>query len=212
MAKVNSTKLGMLSGKLGQTVYYITPDGMQHCRVLTTPKDPQSPAQLAQRARFTIANKVLNPLLKIIRQGYGNAPHIFQKVVGLVMKEAIEGEYPDFLFDYGKVPLCRGTLSLPAHAAMTYQPATREAQFSWEEPTATPDYKGSPNDIAHIIVLHAGSFPEAHTLLAGNRRDGSYRYTLPDHWQAEQTHFWLHLLSHDLMQQSDSLYLGRAMP
>lgn len=207
MAELNPTKLGLLSGKLGQTVYYVTPDGKQHCRAHVIPKNPRTPAQMAHRGRFAITNRSLKSLSHIIRQGYGNDPAAYTSVVGHAMKEAVEGDYPDYRFNYGKVQLCRGTLHLPATAGMSYQPATREVHFQWEVPPATLDYKGNLNDIVHVIAFHAGSFPEVHTLLAGYRCDGSYRYTLPYHWQAELTHFWLHLRSYDLKKQSDSRYL-----
>lgn len=212
MALLNPTNLGQLRGKMGEVVYYVTPDGKQHCRAHVTPKNPNTPAQMVQRGRFAIANRSLKWLSHIIRQGYGNDPYAYKGVVSHAIKEAVEGEYPDYRFNYGKVQLCRGTLQLPVNAGMSYQPATREVEFHWEVPPATLDYKGNLNDIVHVIAFHAGSFPEVHTLLAGDRGGGSYRYRLPDHWQAEQVHFWLHLLSYDLKKQTDSFYLGRAMP
>lgn len=212
MAQLNPTNLGQLKGKLGEVVYYVTPDGIQHCRAHVIPKNPNTPAQLVQRGRFGIASSSLKHLSHIIQQGYGNVPNAYNKVVGRATKEAVEGDYPDYRFNYGKVQLCRGTLQLPANAGMRYQPDTREAQFSWEVPPDTLEYKGNLNDIVHVIAFHAGSFPEVHILTAGNRGGGSFSYRLPDHWQAAQVHFWLHLLSYDLKKQTDSFYLGRATP
>jgi len=212
MAQLNPTNLGQLKGKLGEVVYYVTPDGIQHCRAHVIPRNPNTPAQKDGRGRFGIASSSLKHLSHIIQQGYGNVPNAYNKVVGRATKEAVEGDYPDFRFNYGKVQLCRGTLQLPVNAGMSYQPATREVAFHWEVPPNTLEYKGSLNDIVHVIAFHAGSFPEVHILTAGNRGGGSFSYRLPDHWQAEQVHFWLHLLSYDLKKQTDSLYLGRATP
>jgi len=81
----------------------------------------------------------------------------------------------------------------------------------------------NPGDKEHtvekILKVTSGSTPEickmvdevyASVISAGTRRSGSFTYLLPDHWKAEQTHYWLYLLSYDMQEQSDSLYLHEA--
>ncbi len=207
MGNIDPLKGGGLSGRSGELVYYVTKDGKQHFRSYVKPGNPGTPAQTANRMKFRLVNKSLGPLYPYLQRGYPDVDKIFYRMVAFAMREAVEGEYPHFRFNYSKIQRTRGALPTPLNASVAYQPATREARFSWESPADTLSHHGSPNDIVQIIAHHSDRYAEVRTLHAGTRRSGSFTYLLPDHWKTEQTHYWLYLLSYDMQEQSDSLYL-----
>ena len=55
MARVDPKDGLLLSGRLGDAVYCIRPEGTAYVRKWVKPKDPQTPDQLEQRSRFGAA-------------------------------------------------------------------------------------------------------------------------------------------------------------
>lgn len=207
MKTIDLSILGKLSGKIGPMVAYVTKDGRQHYRTYVQPANPRTLRQMANRMKFGLASQSLSPLHKAIRRGYPGDEKAFHRLVGKASREAVEGDYPHFRFDYSKVEIARGSLPLPANSRMAYDPAIREARFSWDASPATALFRGSNNDRVIIVCLHADKHPEVVTLHAGNRADGMATLPLPEGWKAAQTHYWLYLTSHDQLENSNSIYL-----
>lgn len=201
-------KTGHLSGRMGPLVAYVTKDGRQHFRSYVHPADPCTPKQLACRMKLGLVNHSLSPLNKVIKQGYPGEVNAYRRLVGKACREAVEGEYPDFRFNYGKIQIARGMLPLPANARVEYDATTREARFTWDAPLTLAPLSGSDNDRVTIVCLHADRFHDVITLHAGTRDTGSAAIVLPGHWQAAQTHYWLYLTSHDRQEISNSIYLA----
>ena len=207
MGRIEPTKNDTTTGKVGQEVHYVNSKGTRCVRAHVVPSNPRTGKQMVNRSRFALVSKSLAPLRKVIRQWNSGNDNAYCPLLGKAFHEAVEGEYPHFRFNYSKIQITRGALPPPLNAGVTYHPATREARFSWESPADILLHDGSPNDIVQIIAHHADRYAEVRTLHAGTRRSGSFTYLLPDHWKAEQTHYWLFLLSYDMQEQSDSLYL-----
>lgn len=207
MGTFNFKKFITLSGKVGPLVLYATKEGKQLFRTYTKPANPRTPRQTAHRARFGLVNKALSPLNNVIKQGYPGEKNDYRTLVGKALREAVEGEYPHLVFNYGKIQIARGQLPVPPDVQKEYDASTRELHFSWHpHPAATPPC-GSHNDKVILVCLHAAEHPEVITLHAGNRDAGEATFTLPDGWQAGHTHCWLYLNSHDQQAISNSVYI-----
>jgi hypothetical protein len=207
MGTIELSALGKLSGRIGPVVAYVTKDGRQHFRTYTKPADPCTPRQMACRMKLGLVNKALSPLNKVIRWGYPGDAAAYRTLVGRALREAVEGAYPHFRFNYSKIAVARGLLQLPANVRMACDAATREARFSWDVPLASATEPGSCADKVAIVTLHASRYPEVITHHAGRRDAGEAVFPLPGGWEAAQTHYWLYLTSPDLQQYSNSLYL-----
>lgn len=210
MGTIDPAKNDATTGKVGQEVHYVNSKGTRCVRAHVVPSNPRTAKQTSNRSLFALVSKSLAPLRKVIRQGYGGSDAAYHTLFGKACREAVEGEYPDYRFNYGKIQLSRGRLPLPLHAGLDYLPATREARFSWEGEEEALSRNGSAADMVRIIALHADRYAEVRVLHAGTRGSGSFTYLLPGHWKAEQTHYWLYLLSHDMQERSDSYYLGES--
>ncbi|SFL59161.1 hypothetical protein SAMN05216357_13122 [Porphyromonadaceae bacterium KH3CP3RA] len=64
MGRIDLSKSGGMSGRIGPVVAYLTKDGKQVFRSYIKPADPKTPGQLAQRAKLGIVNKGLAPCAK----------------------------------------------------------------------------------------------------------------------------------------------------
>ena len=208
MGRINVSKTIAFSGRIGPVISYVTRDGKQVFRTYTKPSNPRTPRQMAQRHKFALVIKSLSPLRAVIRRGYPNQEDAYHKLIGMALKEAVEGEYPDFLFNFSKIEIAGGLLQLSANTRMTYDPTTREARFSWDVPHQWAPASGNYNDKVIIVCLHATKHPEVITHHAGNRAQGEATITLPEGWQAAETHYWLYLTSPDMQENSKSIYLA----
>src|SRR5699024_4344161 len=102
------------SGKIGPVVVYTTKYGTEVLREHVIPKDPKTPKQLAYRMKFTLVSRAVSPFSKIIKDGHNQKPGAYRAVLSKALHEAIEGEYPNFNFNYSKIQLTNGKLKLPS--------------------------------------------------------------------------------------------------
>ena len=114
MAVFKKSIFGGLSGKIGQFVIYEM-NGKQVVRSNTKPNNPKTPAQMAQRAKFSMACKGMSPLNNVIKIGYKNSDINFGKLISMAYHNAISGIYPDLEFDYSKVSVAKGKVQLPSN-------------------------------------------------------------------------------------------------
>jgi len=72
MARVDPVEGWLLSGRVGNAVYCIRPDGSGYVRQWVVPKDPKTPGQLAQRGRFGAAVEAWRKLSEADKERYRN--------------------------------------------------------------------------------------------------------------------------------------------
>ncbi len=203
---------GTLSGKIGTVVVYER-NGKQIVRSNPKQRDPKTPAQLAHRMKFSLVNKGMSPLNKIIKFGYRNSEKNYRKLVGVAYHTAIVGEYPDFALDYSKIQIAEGDLQLPDNVTIKAEVGNNIVSFCWDPQMANRSQPGRESDMVNIVCLYE-SFPVAENLLNTARRsDGNAtidiksKLGLSDEWNPSELHFWLYLSSNDLTQNSDSVYV-----
>ncbi len=118
--EINFKKL-RFSGKIGPVVAYTTKFGTEVLRKHVIPKDPKTPKQLAYRMKFALVSSCLSPFSSIIKDGYTQKRGAYRTVISNALREAIEGEYPNFSINYSKIQLTHGKLNLPSNIDASIQ-------------------------------------------------------------------------------------------
>ena len=206
MASSKFRYLGGFSGKIGPYVFYVSGD-KQIVRSNSVPRDPKTPAQLAQRAKVSIANKGLSPLCQIIKQGYGNDAGAYRRLVGKTIREFVVGEYPNLSIDYSKIEISNGKLLLPDKIETAFLPESRHIEFRWDADRPERSNRCHTNDSFHVVFMEK----ETGTVEIGNcrakRREGRALVPFPDRLQPSEAHCWVYFRSDNYEHCSKSLYL-----
>lgn len=208
MGTIDLSKVSGLSGKVGPLVFYVTKNGKQVFRNHVKPTDPGTPKQLAHRAKFGLANKALSPLNKAITRGHPGDPNAYRAMVGKAYREAIEGEYPDFTFNYSKIQVASGRLPLPDEIRMEYHREAREAAFTWDPLHPDGTRVGKGNDRVYVVSFNTALPLEVKTVQRGFRSAGRATVPLPREWQPATTYFWLYFAAYDFRHHSNSLFFA----
>ncbi|WP_313382272.1 DUF6266 family protein [Proteiniphilum saccharofermentans] len=208
MGSIDLSKLAGLSGKIGPIVVYVTKGGKQVYRRHVTPVNPRTPKQVAQRAKFTLATKALSPLNKVIKRGYPGSENTFRKLIGKAYHEAITGEYPHYAIDYSQIQIAGGNLQLPTDIRLRVDPRSGTTVLSWNPLRVWSSLPGSDNDMVYIVCFNSDKPLEVQTLKQGTRAAGQTSIKIPKGWKPETTHWWLYLTSHDMQDNSNSMYLS----
>lgn len=206
MAKISDSVLGDISGKIGPVVAYMR-NGESVVREHVIPKDPKTPAQLAQRMKLKLANNGLKPLKNQINMGYEGTDFTYRKVVGVTMKENIVGEYPNLRINYSRVKISDGKLQMPDYANVEFDINTHTAKFYWDNKTPSNPKLGKSNDLVRIVLFNEKLLETFTAPKSENREKGIISITIPESWLIEDVHFWLFLRSQNLKDKSDSLYI-----
>ncbi len=205
MARTKNILLKGASGKIGDIVTFER-NGTQVIREYVIPKDPKSPAQLAQRMKLELANKGLSPLKFIIRRGHIGNSKAYRSSISKTMKGCIIGTYPNLTLDYSKVKLAEGKLQLPENALIRFDNKTNTINLTWRSSLTFSDQPGRSDDKVNIFYLNEKLLDANQISNTPIRSDGKASFKLPDNWEIADTHFWIYLTSYDLLQNSNSLY------
>lgn len=198
---------GTLSGKIGNVVVYER-NGKQIVRSNPKQRDPKTPAQLAHRLKFSLANKGLSPLNNVIKIGFKNSEKSYRKLVGEAYHNAIIGEYPNFSMDYSRIQVAEGKVQLPSNIQMSYEESSNIVGFIWDTQIADTAINSRPDDHVNIVCLNSIFLAEMHTFNISKRSDGKAFFELPIVWKPEDLNFWIFITSYDLSENSDSIYLS----
>src|SRR5690554_4579576 len=189
-----------IKGKLGNVSFYVDKHGRQIVRAIIKAKDPKTPKQLAQRAKFALVNKSLSPLSTAIRVANNGDSTVYRKFIGKVYKEAVVGEYPNFTLDYSKIEISNGQLSLPKDFIVHANIDSNILAISWEP--------GNSNDIVNIVCFNEADTNNSAYLERTKGSAGKATIELPYAWDSAVTHCWVYLSSRDFKSKSDSFYIS----
>ncbi len=206
MAKVSDSVLGNISGKIGPVVVY-TRKGESIVREHVIPKDPQTPAQLAQRMKLTLANSGLKPLKNHINVGYKGTDITYRKLVGVAMREYIVGDYPNLCIDYSRVIVSKGKMKLPMYASAELENKTNSVNISWDTQIPSNSKQGKANDLVVVVCFNEKLLESCTASKSAKREEGFVSVDLPKYWKTDDVHFWLYLTSNFAQNRSDSLYI-----
>jgi hypothetical protein len=196
-------------------VVYKTKYGNEVVRKYVVPTDPKTPKQLAYRMKFTLINSSLSPFCKIIKDGYKHKHNAYRSVISKALREAIEGEYPNFSINYSKIQLADGNLKLPSNIDASIQ--NNSLIITWNPQTKGQPVLNRSDDQLNIICLDESTNEVFVTYNAAKRGDGEVNIDInkllkrdseSQTINSEKLHFWLYLSSIDGKYNSESRYLG----
>ena len=208
MGNYNFSKSGGLSGRVGPLVFYVKENGQQVFRNYVKPNDPRTPKQLASRARFGLANKALAPLNKVITRGHPHVKNAYRTMVGHACREAIDGDYPNYTFNYSKIQVASGRLPLPGEIHMEYHRQAREVAFTWDPRLPDDTHAGKGNDRVYVVSFNTALPLEVTNVQRGLRSAGHATVPLPRKWKPATTCFWLYLTTYEFNDLSNSVFFA----
>ncbi len=124
MAKIGDNIMGAGQGKIGDVVIY-TMHGKNFMRAKPSKyTDRKSEAQLSQRAKMKAVTGFMTPFRELIRKTWateavGRAPYHAAK--SQIMRNAVQGNYPDYTINRETALLSKGALPLPGEVSVSLQ-------------------------------------------------------------------------------------------
>jgi hypothetical protein len=208
MGTIKQGILGGFSGKVG-TVIGGNWKGIDYMRSkAASVSNPQTEAQLDQRARFAVALKFLQPLTAFLRVGFKNYAvkmTAFNSAMSYNLNNALTGLFPDYFIDYPSTLITRGSLpgALNPQALCT---TPGQINFVWsnnsEEPTA------DLTDKALLVVLNPAK-QQAVTIIGGNdRASGGQSLTIPASFSGDTVQCFIAFQNAAQSVLSNSIYIG----
>ena len=203
-----------LSGRVGPVVAYTTKYGTEVLRKHVIPKDPKTPKQLAYRMKFTLVSSSLSPFCEIIKDGYNQKRGAYRAVLSKTLREAIEGEYPNFSINFSKIQLTDGKLKLPSKIDASIQ--SNSLIINWN-----PQAEGQPalnrsDDMLNVICFDESKNKVFVKYSAARRGEGEVIIDInkilkqegsSEAINVEDLHFWVYFSSRYGEDKSGSWYL-----
>jgi hypothetical protein len=205
MAKYNQGPTGAFSGKIGPVVGSSW-KGIPYMKARPKRSAKATQGELANRAKFKIAQRWLAPLLEFVRVGWkGYTPTVegFIAAKSYLMKNAMEGTGVETKIIPSKMLVSYGDLPLSENISVQVIEGNI-LQFSWD--TATPD-KASLSDQAMLLA-----YDPAHGYNSVfDKPTGQFRYIGSDILRVDSGRtyqVYMAFLADDRSRQSMSVYLG----
>ena len=186
MGTIKQGILGGFSGKTG-TVIGSSWKGIAVMRgIAPSIAQPNTQAQLAQRAKFSLMGKFLRPLIPFLRIGFKSQAvkmSGFNAAMSYNLENALTGTYPDYDVDYTKALVSEGNLPGALNPEVTSTTAG-EIRYTWEDNHT--DTNADATDKA-LLVVYNPSRNKAVTVVDGNSRiGGSQSITVPSNFSGEE--------------------------
>ena len=203
MAQFKSTTFGKISGKHGDAVAAVRKDGTCILKVYRVASNPNTAGQKNQRGKFGFVMKELNCMRKLFTATLGGQYGI-NKAVAIAMKNAVQGEFPDFELDYNHVQISEKLIPSQIHFVIT-SVEHLSIKISWM-PELWPD--DMLTSTVSVVVLN----PLTKNTLINEEvaavTDGSVQINLPKLFTDTQLHYWLYLTPANYAAGIQSKYLG----
>lgn len=126
-------------------------------------RNPKTPAQLEQRAKFNTALNFVRQIIGIVRIGYAkfaSGMSAYNTAMRQLMLEAVSGVYPDFDISYADVLISQGALTGFSAPAALAAPVLK-INLAWTDNT------GQGNAAADDILYYCIINKDAGTVTAG---------------------------------------------
>ncbi|HEY3369337.1 MAG TPA: DUF6266 family protein [Prolixibacteraceae bacterium] len=200
--------LGGFSGKVGTVVGSFW-KGICTMRALAASvSQPNSPAQLEQRAKFKAAIDFLKPLTAFLRVGFKSQAikmTEFNAAMRYTIANAITGAYPVFDIDYSKALVSCGNLTgalNPVAAAV----AGVGIDFTWDDNSQSA---GALPDDKVLLVVYNPAKQLAISVEAGNTRvSGAQSVNLPSFFEGDEVQCYIGFQNANQSVVSNSQYVS----
>jgi len=208
MGKINSGILGGFSGKVG-TVVGAFWKGIATMRSLASSvSNPNTPAQLEQRAKFSAIVKFLKPLTSFLRIGFKNAAikmSAFNAAMSYNYSHAITGTYPVFDIDYTKVLVSQG--NFPGALNPVGEAGIAGAvDFTWDDNTW--EAEATAEDLSVLVVYNPTKDAAVSVIGAITRAIGAQTITLPNSYTGDEVQCYIAFTNAKGSVISNSQFVG----
>jgi len=176
--------------------------------IAATVSNPQTEAQMNQRAKFSTVLKFLQPLTPFLRIGFKNeaiGKTAFNAAMSFNIQNAISGTYPAYEIDYSKALVSRGTLPAALNPEVTSTTAG-EIKYTWADNSS--DTNAMADDKALLVVYNPARW-QAITVVDGNTRTGgSQTITLPANFSGDEVQCFIAFQNANQSVLSNSQFVG----
>jgi hypothetical protein len=208
MAQFKQGALGKISGKIGNVSFSTWKDKAVVKERPTASKKPASKKQLEQRLKMAVANQFMRTIKEVLTLCYRDLTVKmtgYNAAVRKLLKESINGQYPDYSIDYSQVRICRGEIT------SVFKPTASSAKtdtvtFTWT--TANGVGKSRPGDKAILVAYCEAKKVSAYTVEGPPRSAGTAELELPG-FNGQTVQTWVAFISEDGSDVSDSVYAGK---
>lgn len=211
MAIIKQGVLGAFSGKVG-TVIGTSWKGIAIIRgIAASIVNPRTPAQLEQRARFSLVVKFLRTLTAFLRSGFKSAAlqmSGFNAAVAYNVKNAVSGIYPELTLDYTKLRVTQGNLPGALNPTVVSSAAGTVA-FHWDDNSM--DAGSMADDKAVLLVYNPVKGQSVNSIGPLTRTEGDQTLTLPAAFTGDQVECYISFANANESVFSDSIYVGKVL-
>ena len=207
MGKISKGILGGFSGKVGTVIGFIR-NGVAYMRsIAASYSQPNTLAQLEQRAKFGLAISFVRPLNELLKIGFRNYTGKMSATnyaMSYTLKNAIRGAYPDFSIDFANVLVSKGTLA-GALNPNALSIAAGEVNFSWDDNSG--EINAAPTDGALIVAYNPTRNEAVFTNGESTRVDGTQTLAVPTSYTGESLECYMAFVDAK-GNVADSKYIG----
>jgi hypothetical protein len=207
MARTGENILSHSTGSIGNAVYY-TMHGKNFVRSKPSKyTDRKSEAQLIQRAKMKAVTDFLSPFKDLVRitwagEATGRAPYHAAK--SELMRNALEGSYPDIRIKKEAALLSKGNLPLPGKVTVTIKDDGLLAE--WTDGSEVSAKHG--RDTFVVIALDKKTGNSEHKFTGIQRSAKSYMWKPGfEISQDNKPDLWIAFRSNNETEMSNSLYV-----
>ena len=203
MAKFSSSTFGTISGRHGTAVASTTKDGQSILRMYKAPSNPNTPAQVEQRGRFGFVNSELSPLRDIFKVTYRNNKGM-NLAVSYALKNAVNGNSPEFALDYTKLCFAWGSIQFPDHISAVVS-AGNSVKLDWDTTLRKEDE--IPDELNLVFMNVDSKFTILREAVA-LRDAATTTFELPEIWAGKKVYCWAYFATPESNQTSVSKFIG----
>lgn len=169
--------------------------------------NPRTAGQLDHRGKLVCTIRFLSPLKQFLKAGFCELAvrmTEFNAAMSYNYHHAVSGSYPEFVIDYPRVLVSRGTLA----GALNPQVKAEEGQLTFTWQNNADNIEVMDTDRVLLLAYHPGR-QKAVYLIGGNTRDvGFQQLPIPSLFQEEELHCYLAFQNMEMTSASNSQWLG----
>ena len=208
---MGTIKQGILGGFSGKVASVIGGSwkGISYMRgIALSVSNPRSDAQISQRQKWAVTMHFLQPLTEVLRDGmrkYAIKMTAFNAAFKNVIKNAIQGTYPNYTIDYPNALIAEGKLAgaLNQVAAST---VAGTVLFTWDD--NSDEGNADATDTNVLVIYNAEKNQGVYFAGLGERADGTQSVTVPNSFSGDLVHCYIYFNSLDRSEVSNSRYAG----
>ena len=215
MARIKRGILGGVKGTVG-TVAGASWNGINYVRALPEHyKDPKTFKQLNQRSKFMFTlnfHQQFTDVLRIGFKGYAKKMSGFNAALSYNLKNAVEGESPEFSINYPQFLVSRGQLTLPFNVTVAADEPGM-VTLNWENNSGTGTAK--TDDDAFVVIINPDKASVTYFTDEATRGEGICKVPVPQTYSGDKVHCFLAFIRmNDLVNKagkklvSNSVYAG----